>query len=108
MLKDGVRSKYLLGNGDAPWYGGAGVLASDFIKANPAAAKAYIAGLRRGFDEVRKNINESRAVYPTYTSFTVALSEAIRRSSTPSTTSSARRRSGIFRRTTTCSTIKRS
>ncbi len=77
VLEDGVRSKYLLGNGDAPWYGGAGVLASDFIKANPAAAKAYIAGLRRGFDEVRKNINESRAVYPTYTSFTVALSEAI-------------------------------
>ena len=77
VLEVGVRSKYMLGDGSAPWYGGAAVIASDFMKANPAAVKKYLLGMRRGFDEVRKNINAARAVYPSYTSFDVKLAEAV-------------------------------
>lgn len=77
ILETGVRSKYLLGDANAPWYGGAAVVTTEAIKSQPAAVKKYIAGMKRGFDEVRKNINAARAVYPSYTTFDVALSEAI-------------------------------
>jgi NitT/TauT family transport system substrate-binding protein len=59
-LETGVRSKYLLGDANAPWYGGAAVVTTDVIKTQPAAVKKYIAGMKRGFDEVRKNINAAR------------------------------------------------
>lgn len=77
VLESGVRSKYLLGNANAPWYGGAAVMTTEFLKAQPAAAKKYLAGMKRGFEEVRKNINGARAVFPSYTTFDVKLAEAI-------------------------------
>jgi NitT/TauT family transport system substrate-binding protein len=77
VLETGVRSKYLLGDANAPWYGGAAVITTDMIKTQPAAVKKYIAGMKRGFDEVRKNIAAARGVYPTYTTFDAKLSEAI-------------------------------
>lgn len=77
LLEVGVRSRYLLGNPSAPWYGGAAVLASDFIKSDPASTKKYIVGMKRGFDEVRKNIDAARAIFPSYTPYDVKLSEAI-------------------------------
>ena len=33
--------------------------------------------MKRGFDEVRKNLNAARAVYPAYTTFDAKLAEAI-------------------------------
>ncbi|BDE04978.1 hypothetical protein WPS_02540 [Vulcanimicrobium alpinum] len=77
VLEAGVRSKYLLGNPDAPWYGGAAVIAAETLKNAPGDVKKYITGMKRGFDEVRKNINAARAVYPAYTTFDVKLAEAI-------------------------------
>ncbi len=77
VLEAGVRSKYLLGDANAPWYGGAAVITTDFIKAQPVAFKKYVVAMRRGFDEVRKNINGARAVFPSYTTFDVKLAEAI-------------------------------
>jgi NitT/TauT family transport system substrate-binding protein len=77
VLEAGVRSKYLLGNANAPWYGGAAVISTEVLKSDPAAAKKYIAGMKRGFEEVRKNINAARAVYPAYTTYDARLSEAI-------------------------------
>jgi len=77
VLEAGVRSKYLLGNAAAPWYGGAAVIATETLKSSPAEVKKYIVGMKRGFDEVRKNINAARAVYPAYTTFDVKLAEAI-------------------------------
>ncbi len=77
VLETGVRSKYLLGDANAPWYGGAAVITTESMKTNPAAVKKYIAGMKRGFEEVRKNINAARAVYPSYTTFDVKLAEAI-------------------------------
>ncbi len=77
VLEVGVRSRYLLGNADAPWYGGAAVILIDSIKQNPAAVRRYIAGMRRGFDDVRKRIDAARAVYMAYTTFDAKLAEAI-------------------------------
>ncbi|GAC1426647.1 MAG: aliphatic sulfonate ABC transporter substrate-binding protein [Candidatus Velthaea sp.] len=77
VLEVGVRSKYMLGNASAPWYGGAAVITSEFLKTQPEASKKYLAALKRGFAEVRKNINGARAVFPAYTNFDTKLAEAI-------------------------------
>ncbi|GAC1547382.1 MAG: hypothetical protein NVS2B17_31560 [Candidatus Velthaea sp.] len=77
VLEVGVRAKYILGDGTAPWYGGAAVVSSELIKSNPALVKKYVAGMKRGFDVVRKDINAARAVYPSYTAFDVKLAELI-------------------------------
>lgn len=77
ILEAGVRSKYLLGDASAPWYGGAAVLTTEFIKAQPDATKKYVTAMKRGFDFVRKNINGARAVFPSYTTFDTKLAEAI-------------------------------
>ena len=39
-LETGVISKYVLGNADAPWFGGAAALNSTFIQSNPDARKS--------------------------------------------------------------------
>lgn len=77
VLESGVRSKYMLGNGNAPWYGGAAVLTTEYIKSNGPAVKKYVTGMKRGFDEVRKNITAARAVYLNYTTYDKKLAEAI-------------------------------
>jgi NitT/TauT family transport system substrate-binding protein len=77
FLEVGVRSRYLLGNPSAPWYGGAAVITTEFMKSDPAATKKYITGMKRGFEEVRKNITAARAIFPSYTPYDVKLSEAI-------------------------------
>lgn len=77
ILESGVRSKYLLGDGNAPWYGGAAVVSTDFVKKNPAFMKPFIVGMKRGFQTVRKNIDAARPVYADYTTFDPKLAEAI-------------------------------
>lgn len=77
VLESGIRSKYLLGDANAPWYGGAAVISTEYLAKNPAAVKKYIIGMKRGFDLVRKDINAARAVFPSYTTYDVKLSEAI-------------------------------
>jgi NitT/TauT family transport system substrate-binding protein len=77
ILEAGVRSHYLLGNPAAPWYGGAAVVTTDLIKSNPAAIKKYIAGMKRGFIDVRRNIDGARVAYESYTTFDKKLAEAI-------------------------------
>ncbi len=77
FLEVGVRSRYLLGNASAPWYGGAAVLTTDFIKKDPAGTKKFIAGMKRGFQETRTNLNAAREAYTSYTSYDPKLVEAI-------------------------------
>ena len=77
ILEAGVRSRYLLGNGDAPWYGGAAVITSDLIKQDRATFKKYLAGMHRGFEEVRKNMNASRSAYSAFTTYDAKLADAI-------------------------------
>jgi len=77
VLEGGVRSKYLLGDANAPWYGGAAVLSTDFSTKHPAFVKKYVAGMKRGFDEVRTKIDAARRIYPDYTRFDAKLAEAV-------------------------------
>ncbi len=77
FLEVGVRSRYLLGNASAPWYGGAAVITTDFIKKNPAGIKKFVAGMKRGFEATRKDLNAARAAYPAYTPYDPKLVEAI-------------------------------
>jgi len=77
VLEAGVRSHYLLGNPSAPWYGGAAVITTDLIKSSPLTVKKYIVGMKRGFIDVRKNIDAARVAYESYTTFDKKLAEAI-------------------------------
>jgi NitT/TauT family transport system substrate-binding protein len=60
VLENGVISKYVLGEADAPWFGGSASLTTTFLKERPADAKKYIAAYARAVDHVRKNPEESR------------------------------------------------
>jgi NitT/TauT family transport system substrate-binding protein len=76
ILESGVRAKYLLGDGNASWYGGAAVIATDVLQKDPGAVKKYITGMKRGFELVRKNLNDARLAYLDYTSYDTKLVEA--------------------------------
>jgi NitT/TauT family transport system substrate-binding protein len=60
VLENGVISKYVLGNADAPWFGGSASVTTAFLKERPADAKKYIAAYARAVDFVRKNPTEVR------------------------------------------------
>lgn len=77
ILESGVRSKYLLGDGNAPWYGGAAVVTTELLKSDPAAVKKFVVGMKHGFEHVRSDINSSRIAYAKFTSFDPKLVEAI-------------------------------
>lgn len=62
-LETGVISKYVLGNADAPWFGGAAALNSTFIESKPQQTKAFIAAYQKAVafiasqpEQARKNI----------------------------------------------------
>ncbi|UCJ14964.1 ABC transporter substrate-binding protein [Pseudomonas sp. MM211] len=62
-LETGVISKYVLGNADAPWFGGAAALNSSFIESKPQQTKAFIAAYQKAVafiasqpEQARKNI----------------------------------------------------
>jgi NitT/TauT family transport system substrate-binding protein len=77
FLEVGVRSRYLLGNASAPWYGGASVITTEFMKSDPAGTKKFVTGMKKGFEAVRKDINAARTAYTAYTPYDAKLVEAI-------------------------------
>lgn len=60
VLETGVISKYVLGDADAPWFGGSAAVSTQFLKDRPADAKKYIAAYAKAVEFVRKNPEESR------------------------------------------------
>lgn len=60
VLENGVIAKYVLGDPDAPWFGGSASLTTAFLKERPADAKKYIAAYTRAVEFVRKNPEEAR------------------------------------------------
>lgn len=60
VLEPGVISKYVLGDPDAPWFGGSASVTTAFLKEKPELAKRYIAAYAKCVDWVRKNPDESR------------------------------------------------
>jgi len=60
VLEPGVIAKYVLGDADAPWFGGSASVTTAFLKDKPELAKRYIAAYAKAVDWVRKNPAESR------------------------------------------------
>jgi NitT/TauT family transport system substrate-binding protein len=67
VLEAGVISKYVLGDPNAPWFGGSASLTSAFIKANPEVAKKYITAYGKGVAYVRSKPVEARKYLTGYT-----------------------------------------
>lgn len=67
ILEAGVVAKYILGDPQAPWHGGAASLAARFLNQHPQVAAAYIEAYRRGVEYVRANPDESRKYFAGYT-----------------------------------------
>lgn len=60
VLEPGVIAKYVLGDADAPWFGGSASVTTALLKDKPELAKRYIAAYAKAVDWVRKNPTESR------------------------------------------------
>lgn len=73
VLENGVISKYVLGNADAPWFGGSASVTTSFLKEKPELAKKYIAAYAKAVDFVRKNPNEVRQHLDGFTSIDPSL-----------------------------------
>jgi NitT/TauT family transport system substrate-binding protein len=63
-LETGVISKYVLGNAEAPWFGGAATLTTAFLKERPAEARKYVAAYAKAVElilakpaEVRQHLD---------------------------------------------------
>jgi NitT/TauT family transport system substrate-binding protein len=50
----------VLGDADAPWFGGSATVTTAFLKEKPELAKKYIAAYAKAVDWVRKYPDESR------------------------------------------------
>lgn len=59
-LENGVIAKYVLGDPDAPWFGGSATLTTTFLKDKPELAKKYVAAYAKAVEWVRRNPDESR------------------------------------------------
>lgn len=68
VLETGVISKYVLGNADAPWFGGTASLTTSFMKDRPGDIKKYLAAYAKGVEFVRKHPDEARKSLDGYTS----------------------------------------
>lgn len=73
VLENGVISKYVLGDAEAPWFGGSASLTTTFLKERPADAKKYVAAYARAVEHVRKNPEESRRHLDGFTAIEEAL-----------------------------------
>ena len=60
VLEPGVIAKYVLGDPDAPWFGGSASVTTAFMKDKPELAKRYVAAYAKAVEWVRKNPDESR------------------------------------------------
>jgi NitT/TauT family transport system substrate-binding protein len=67
VLEAGVISKYVLGDPNAPWFGGSASLTSAFIKKYPDEAKKFISAYAKGVAFVRSKPNEARQYLKGYT-----------------------------------------
>lgn len=73
VLETGVISRYVLGDENAPWFGGAAALTNQFISSQSAKAQAFIKAYGDAADFVTKNPDQARKYIAGYTSITPAL-----------------------------------
>jgi len=60
VLEPGVIAKYVLGDPDAPWFGGSASITTALLKDRPDLARRYVTAYAAAVDWVRKNPAESR------------------------------------------------
>ncbi len=77
VLEPGVISKYVLGDPDAPWFGGSASVTTAFLKEKPELARRYIAAYAKAVDWVRKNTDESRKHLDGFTAIEEALAKEV-------------------------------
>jgi NitT/TauT family transport system substrate-binding protein len=77
VLEAGVISRYVLGDANAPWFGGSASLTSAFIKKNPEEAKKFIAAYGKGVAYVRTKSVEARQYLKGYTAIEGALTSEV-------------------------------
>lgn len=77
VLEVGVISKYVLGDPDAPWFGGSASVTTTFLKDKPELAKKYIAAYAKAVDWVRKNPDESRTHLDGFTAIDESLVKTV-------------------------------
>jgi NitT/TauT family transport system substrate-binding protein len=73
VLEVGVISKYVLGEPDAPWFGGSASVTTPFLKDKPELAKKYIAAYAKAVDWVRNYPEESRSHLDGFTAIDASL-----------------------------------
>lgn len=73
VLENGVIAKYVLGDADAPWFGGSASVTTAFLKERPDDAKKYIAAYTRAAEFVRKNPAEVRKHMDGFTAIDASL-----------------------------------
>ena len=72
-LETGVISKYVLGNADAPWFGGAAALNASFIASKPEETKKFIAAYQKEVEFIGAHPDNARENVAGYTSIEPAL-----------------------------------
>jgi NitT/TauT family transport system substrate-binding protein len=77
VLEAGVIAHYILGDPNAPWFGGSASLTSTFIKDHPAEAKRFIAAYARGIELVQKDPGTARQYLKGYTAIDGALTQEV-------------------------------
>jgi len=60
VLEPGVIARYVLGDPDAPWFGGSASITTALLKDRPDLARRYVTAYAAAVDWVRKNPAESR------------------------------------------------
>jgi NitT/TauT family transport system substrate-binding protein len=77
VLEPGVIAKYVLGDPDAPWFGGSASITTAFMKDKPELAKKYVAAYAKAVEWVRKNPDESRTHLDGFTAIEEALAKEV-------------------------------
>ncbi len=77
VLENGVIAKYVLGDPDAPWFGGSATVTTGFLKDKPELAKRYVAAYAKAVDWVRRNPEEARKHLDGFTAIEEALAKEV-------------------------------
>ena len=70
-------AKYVLGDPDAPWFGGSASITTALMKDKPELAKKYVAAYAKAVDWVRKNPDESRTHLDGFTAIEESLAKEV-------------------------------
>lgn len=73
VLETGVIAKYVLGDANAPWFGGAAALTSSFINADKARSKQFVDAYAQAVKYIQQNPDDARQYVAGYTGIEAAL-----------------------------------